>query len=231
MSYLMMESYCRRAAIAGILTLTVLSIGATSARAQETPPTTQPAPAAASDATAPVPTAPPAAATPEGAPTAAPTTESAAPQPAPVSATAAPVSPAPYYFTPPPPQKPHRSKALLIAGIATFGGAYLFSAAVGLLWWTANDNGSLKGGEVCGNCDAGPKLFLPIAGPFWAIPDADGADGKAVAILMGSAQIVGLGLLIAGIIYVSSGDDDEKAEEKRFGVALSPSGSGLSLRF
>lgn len=98
---------------------------------------------------------------------------------------------------------PRPRRGLMIGGLATFGGGWLFSALVGLLMLSGEGTDE---GEVCINCDdVGPMLLIPLVGPFLAIPDADGTDGKVVAGLLGGVQVLGVILAAVGIgIYVSS---------------------------
>jgi hypothetical protein len=111
-----------------------------------------------------------------------------------------------------PPPPPKRKKGLLIAGVATFGGGYLFSALVGYL---AYSEATVPEGQRCVNCkETGRRMFVPVVGPFWAIEVADGTDGKVVSGLMGAVQVIGLGLTAWGVIlYVNSGPPDEEDEE------------------
>jgi hypothetical protein len=91
--------------------------------------------------------------------------------------------------------KPRPRKGLMIAGWSVLGGGYLFSVVVGLLVLAKDD----EPGTTCLNCDeVGPKLMIPLVGPFMAIPDADGADGKSVAAILGVVQLTGLTLGIVG---------------------------------
>lgn len=97
-----------------------------------------------------------------------------------------------------PKQRPR--KGLMIAGWSVLGGGYLFSLAVGLLVLAQDDDP----GTTCLNCDeVGPKMMIPLVGPFIALPDADGADGKAVSAILGVVQFTGLTLGIVGTaLYV-----------------------------
>lgn len=112
-----------------------------------------------------------------------------------------PVSPAP----PPPGYEqmdlpPRPRKALMIAGWSSFGGVYLITALSGLLLLSGDATGP---GEECTNCDeVGPRMLIPLVGPFMAIPDADGADGQVVCAILGVLQIAGLSIGITGtVIY------------------------------
>jgi len=187
---------------------------------------TEPAPApAATPEAAPTPAAAPAPTeTPAPAPPAA--TEATAP-PAPV--TAAPLSSAPVtspsYAPIMRPRHPH-SRGLIIAGAATWGGGYIFSVLVGALLYQADDDPT----STCLNCDEAWKMFVPLVGPFMFLPDADGADGKAVSAVMGGVQVIGFGLLVGGIIQAAVAH--KRADEQTIGATLSRDGvPQLTLRF
>lgn len=96
---------------------------------------------------------------------------------------------------PPPPRK-----GLMIAGWGSFGGVYLITALAGLMMLSGD---ATESGEECVNCDkVGPRMLIPLVGPFMAIPDADGADGRAVCSVLGVLQIAGISLGIVGtVIY------------------------------
>jgi hypothetical protein len=90
-----------------------------------------------------------------------------------------------------------RHPGTMIAGLSMLAGSYLFSALVGaqLLSGEATPDGA-----VCTNCEIGRRFFVPIAGPWLALPDADGGDGRAACALLGTAQAVGLAWSVAGIV-------------------------------
>ena len=172
------------------------------------------------------------------------TAQSAQDEPVPAAgaeATAAPTEPAPPAPDTDPPPAPPR-KGLMIADWATFGGGWLFSALVGALMLS---NPPVEEGETCTNCDSvGPAMFIPLAGPFIAIPDADGTDGKVVAAVLGVVQVVGLVLAIAGtsVYAVRKKEYDEQIARETnpliprlaLDVAPGPTTSGhlsLSWRF
>ena len=113
-----------------------------------------------------------------------------------------------YYQVPdaPPPRRKGRSVGLMIAGLATLGGSYLFTLAVGLQLSSEDDLGPY---EVCLNCDKGDLLYIPIIGPWLFLDYADGTDGKVLTAIMGIAQATGVVLTIFGISkFISSGQDD-----------------------
>ncbi len=109
------------------------------------------------------------------------------------------------------PERPARKKGLMIAGLATLGGTYLFSALVGVELLSYEDS---HPGEICLNCNStGKALLVPIAGPWIALPDANShSGGKVVCALLGLAQATGVVLSIVGISrYVSSGKPEASA--------------------
>ena len=137
-----------------------------------------------------------------------------APEPAPIPPTTgsgvagsdAMVQTVPVTPAPPPPGyeqmtlPPRPRKGLMIAGWGVFGGVYLVTALAGLMLL---DGEATDSGEECTNCDdVGPRMLIPLVGPFMAIPDADGADGRAVCAVLGVLQIAGLTMGIVGtLIY------------------------------
>ena len=120
---------------------------------------------------------------------------------------------------PPAPEPRRRSRiGLMIAGWATFVGSYLLSALVGLEMMSGSATGP---GEVCLNCDTvGPRLLIPLVGPFLAIPEADGTDGKVVVGLLGSVQAIGLLLGTIGTALFAI-DRAAIADERLAGLTLS----------
>jgi hypothetical protein len=119
-----------------------------------------------------------------------------------------------------PPPEPRRKKGLLIAGVAVFGGGYIFSALVGYLAYT---EATVPEGQTCINCkETGSRMFIPLVGPFLAIEYADGTDGRVVSALMGGVQVIGVALTVLGaIVYVKSGKPAETASLGREQHALS----------
>ncbi|MFO8074145.1 MAG: hypothetical protein R6V85_19975 [Polyangia bacterium] len=118
--------------------------------------------------------------------------------------------------------------------MATFGGGYVFSALVGFLLYT---EATVPENQTCLNCQtAGKRMFIPVAGPFMAIPVADGLDGRIVSGVMGTVQVVGLLLTAAGaIVYGVSGNPEHAREQSadrpmlarlRLGAAPTPDGGG-----
>jgi hypothetical protein len=146
---------------------------------------------------------------------------------------------APVAMPPPPPggdsdapERPSRKKGLMIAGLSTFGGAYLFTVLVGAALLDQNSNGS--GSEVtCTNCNSvGSALLIPVFGPWVAYPDAGDDGGKGVVGLLGVAQAVGVTLSIIGIIkFVNSGKPESTAaSDMMITVARTPGGAVGVLR-
>lgn len=143
--------------------------------------------------------------------------------------------PPPQYFPPPGHQgtvyqRPsRRPKGLLIAGPIVLGASYGFTALVGLQIMSTNTNSD---GAYCTNCDTvGPRLLIPILGPWLALPAADGDDGKVLSAMLGIAQATGLLLTIVGISrYRASAPDQTAAARGGWRFALVPSkGGGLGV--
>jgi hypothetical protein len=114
----------------------------------------------------------------------------------------------------------------MIAGLATLGGSYMFTALVGYGLLTYEDQ---HPGERCLNCDStGSALLIPILGPWIAMSDANSEKGgPAVCAILGIAQATGVALTIAGIIrYVNSGEQqNSRVAKDRFSnvtVGLAP---------
>jgi len=132
------------------------------------------------------------------------------------------------YDSRPRPARARRPKGLLIAGPIVLGASYGFTALVGLQLMSGNVN--MKPGEVCTNCDTvGPRLLIPIIGPWLALPAADGSDGKALSAVLGIAQATGVLLTIVGISrYKSAGEATASASNVTFAFAPSH-GGGLGF--
>jgi len=106
----------------------------------------------------------------------------------------------------------------MIAGLATFGGSYLFTALVGL---TALDYENEHPGTICTNCDSvGTALLIPIAGPWIAMGDANtDTGGPAVCAILGLAQATGVVLSIVGIMRYSASGQPEATTASRHGIS------------
>jgi hypothetical protein len=96
-----------------------------------------------------------------------------------------------------PKAKPKRGKGLLIAGIGTFVGSYLFSVLVGARIEALRREAEQE--EDCPHCKIGPRFYIPAIGPWLALPDAAPGGGHAVCAIMGIAQATGLILGATGM--------------------------------
>jgi len=121
----------------------------------------------------------------------------------------------------PAPPAPRRSIGLMAAGIAALGGSYAFTALVGLQM--RSGGAGAEPGYYCPGCDGvGSRLLIPIVGPWLALPAAEGTDGKVLTAVMGTAQVAGLVLTVAGTSrFIASGkaEGDEPRSALAFGVA------------
>jgi hypothetical protein len=182
-------------------------------------------PRAVAQAPAPAPAAPPPAApapAPYAAPPAAPPpTQYQAPPPQQYAYPPAYAPPmyAPAYPPAPKSRPPRASKGLMISGIAVLGGSYLVAMLAGSI---ILDEPS----STCVDCqDVGPLLFIPVIGPYIAMGPA--VDGEGVLALLGTVEVVGLGLMIGGIIrYVST---KRAAEQQGYYGLQVPLRAGRSL--
>jgi hypothetical protein len=95
---------------------------------------------------------------------------------------------------PPPPAHGSRRKGLMIGGLATLTGTYLLTVLL-VLNSTGSTNGMVSG---CLDCKARPRLLVPIAGPWLAMPYAVGND-KTLFTVLGLAQATGAVLSTVGI--------------------------------
>jgi hypothetical protein len=146
-----------------------------------------------------------------------------------------------YYGYPPPqgyPQQPpqvyqrpaRRPKGLLIAGPIVLGASYAFTALLGL---TMQSTDTTSDGAYCVNCQTvGTRLMIPLLGPWLAMPEADGSDGKMLTAMLGLAQATGLVMTIVGISRYAASAPDRTTAASRGGLqfALVPSkGGGLGV--
>jgi hypothetical protein len=110
---------------------------------------------------------------------------------------------------------------LLAAGLATLGGSYAFTALVG--WQMQSGRADGSSGYYCPGCDGvGSRLLIPIVGPWLALPAAEGADGKILTAVMGTAQVAGLALTVVGTSrFLASGRPEavERRPALAFGLA------------
>jgi len=101
-----------------------------------------------------------------------------------------------------------RKKGLLVGGLTTLVGTYLFSAWVGVQLLTYEDRHSDR---TCSNCNTtGGALMVPILGPWIALPNANkDKGGQLICAVLGAAQATGVVLTIVGIMrYGSSAQTD-----------------------
>jgi hypothetical protein len=124
-----------------------------------------------------------------------------------------PYAPAPYP-APPPRRKPRLSKGLLVAGIVTLSTSYGMSLIVGT---------SLIDSHCCD--EVGAYMLVPVIGPYMAASKAE--DAKGVLTLLGTVEVVVMGLLIGGIIRYQR--SKREAEAAGFYSWSLPEGRTLSL--
>lgn len=107
----------------------------------------------------------------------------------------------------------------MIGGIAMLGASYIAAVVSGAVLMDINRT-------ACASCkDVGPLLFIPLAGPFLAIPQANSGDGMLV--LLGALQIAGTGLLVGGIVQYQM-SKKRAAEQGLYSLKL-PEGRSLSF--
>ena len=111
-------------------------------------------------------------------------------------------------------------KGLVIAGAATFGGAYLLTSL-----------GAAIATDTSSNGDAYAPLFIPVAGPFITIRTAEAnATGSFGLVMDGLVQTAGLAMLVAGLAA-----QEEVLVWRGPGYAIrtdvGPSGASLSASF
>jgi len=74
-----------------------------------------------------------------------------------------------------PPEPTPRKKGMLVAGLSTFGGSFLFSVLFGFELYESNSRDS-----ACPSCRrAGKRLLIPLVGPWLAMPSAQRPDSTA----------------------------------------------------
>ena len=147
------------------------------------------------------------------------------------------VYPPPYAAQPYQPQQPARprrprvKRGMLAAGISVLSASYGIALISGAI---------LVDAECCS--EVGAMMMIPVAGPYVAASVAE--DGKGLLVLLGTIEVVGLGLLIGGIVrYTSSKHAAEEQgyyslrlpHERSLGLTLNASpaslGPQLKLRF
>ncbi|MCA9654558.1 MAG: hypothetical protein KC501_31880 [Myxococcales bacterium] len=84
-----------------------------------------------------------------------------------------------------------RARSLRIAGWATLGGTYGFSALIGTISIDSTSPGDRMRGY-------GYSMVLPVAGPFIAAFHTRSATGALLTTSLGVAQAVGLGMALVG---------------------------------
>jgi hypothetical protein len=88
-------------------------------------------------------------------------------------------------------------------------------------------------GTTCLNCEAvGTRFLIPVLGPWLALPEADGEDGKTLSALLGIAQATGVVMTIVGISRYAASDPDRAvaARQSSWQFALVPSrGGGVGM--
>jgi hypothetical protein len=92
----------------------------------------------------------------------------------------------------------------MYGGLGLLAGSYLVTALLGVGVLTGPSD--MSGGRLiaCMNCrSAGPRMMIPLAGPWLALPDISGG-GQILLVLLGVAQTAGLAVTIGGIVKASS---------------------------
>jgi hypothetical protein len=113
--------------------------------------------------------------------------------------------------------RPRLRKGLMISGIAVLGASYLIPLFTGIV---------IHDVHSCDNCrPLANRLFIPLAGPFLAMGPA--RNGEAALAMLGTLQIVGLGMLVGGVfLYVHS---KQQAREQGYYVLDLPEGRSLAF--
>jgi hypothetical protein len=107
----------------------------------------------------------------------------------------------------------------MVAGISMLAATYMIGVVSGAVMLDIDR-------VSCPHCkDVGPLLFIPWAGPFAAISQADEGDG--LLVLLGALQLAGAALTIGGIVvYFKS---KKRAEEQGLYSWNLPQGRTLAL--
>ena len=112
------------------------------------------------------------------------------------------------------PLPPRPRRTLMIAGISVFMASY----GVGVVTGAA-----LVDSKCCE--DVGWSLLIPVAGPYIAAGIAD--EGKGLLVLLGTVQVIGLGLTIGGAVQYAL---SKKAAARTSALELKlPEGRALSF--
>ncbi len=131
------------------------------------------------------------------------------------------------------PRKPGPRRSLMIAGGSVLAASYGVAVVTGA---------ALVDGD-CRTCeDVGWSLLIPVAGPYIAAGVAD--KGKGLLVLLGTVQVIGVGLLVGGGIQYAMTKNAPKesaalslklphGRDMSFDVATSPRlmGPTMKLRF
>ena len=124
-----------------------------------------------------------------------------------------PYPPVVYVTQPARPATPQPRRTLMIAGVsvllASYGVAVISGAA-------------LVDSDCCE--DVGWALLIPVAGPYIAAGVAD--DGKGLLVLLGTIQVVGLGLTVGGAVQYALTKNAARTSGLSFKL---PRGGDLSL--
>lgn len=83
-----------------------------------------------------------------------------------------------------------RARGLRVAGWATLGSTYGFSALIGTIAIDTSSRGPLR--------NYGYSMLIPVAGPFMAAFNSRSATGGLLTVSLGVAQAAGLGMAIVG---------------------------------
>ena len=199
-------------------------------------PASPPAPAAAPDPASPAPdaNAPTAEVAPEGQSSALiePSFDGSAPSteyPPPVDVTPPPpeVQPPP----PPPPAYPARPRrdpdrssgiAFLASGLALFGSTYLSSTLIGAAVMDLDDD------EAARRRAFGNRMFVPVIGPWMAVPKAGSATGAWFTGLLGVAQAAGVALTTVGAVRLGRANR-RRLEQVSVGGTYLPGGGNITF--
>lgn len=128
----------------------------------------------------------------------------------------------------PPPQvawhpPPRPSRGLMITGISILSASYLLAISVGASIMDGDEDNDYD--SDCRYCeDIGPYLFIPVIGPFISMTQTPNDAGLMV---LGLAEMVGLGLTIGGIVRFKS--TKRAAEQQRLGHFQLRDGRELAL--
>lgn len=121
--------------------------------------------------------------------------------------------------------EPGRDLSLLYTGIGTFVAAYGLSGGIGE---SLHDESSAK----CSYCSDAREMWIPLAGPWMLLADADNPSSRAAGAAMGVLQAGGLALLIAGIVdTVKSGKKSDSNVAVNVDATPYSAQARLNMRF